>query len=162
VDLPPHCFPSPLRLSCIGHRSAPRLHHRLLTSCHLSATREPPFSAATFTRRELELQSLPGVCALSQWHSPGRPCPLWAAVRSLVASPLQLSRARIAHRSRTLVRVLGSAVVAPCGPAQPLAGCAPVDRKPLLSQATCSLSGPRCIVVLGREAVLAHGAVVKT
>jgi hypothetical protein len=67
-----------------------------------------------------------------------------------------------ARRSRTLVTVLGSAVAAPHGLAQPLVGCALAGRIPLLSWAACSLSGPRCTVVLGREAVSTHGAVVKT
>jgi hypothetical protein len=94
---------------------------------------------------------LPGVCALSRWHSPRRPCPLWAAVRSPVASPLRLPRARTARWSHTLVRVMGSAVAAPRGPAQQLAGYAPASHRPLLSRVTCSLSGPCCSVVLGPQ-----------
>jgi hypothetical protein len=60
------------------------------------------------------------------------------------------------------VPALGSAVAAPCGPAQPLTDYAPVDHRPLLSRSVCSLSGPRCTVVLGRKTGSAHGAVVKT
>jgi hypothetical protein len=158
----PRLRPATVRYSSRDHRSALQFHRWLLMSCHHSATGEPLFSTTTFARRKLELQSLPDVCTLSRWHSPRRPYPLWAVVRSLAASPLRLPRACTARRSRTLITVLGSAVAAPHGLAQPLVGCALAGRIPLLSWAACSLSGPRCTVVLGREAVSTHGAVVKT
>jgi hypothetical protein len=71
-----------------------------LPPLHQSTTAPSPgmsWSSKAFSR----------VCALSRWHSPGRSCPLWDAIRSPVASPLRLLRVCTARRSRTLMRAHG-------------------------------------------------------